>query len=226
MGLGVMALGVLGALPFRHAPPPEMTAVNQMAASQLTLGDGVSLQVPGQVAVAGLQTPNLQPLPTEQEPEQPGSVDPLGSGAMVKITPPPRLPDQYQPLFPTTDSRQDGVGRVVTSADESTSSPRPLRRHSIHDGDTLTSLAQRYLGDPERANEIFEVNRSVLPNPDVLPIGVKIVIPRTRPADTRSMNPVSQNRVSQNAVSQNAVSQNAGARNLVPLPAVGFRSNR
>ncbi len=51
MGLGVMALGVLGALPFRHAPR-EMAAVNPLiGASQLTLGDDVSLQVPGQVAV-------------------------------------------------------------------------------------------------------------------------------------------------------------------------------
>ena len=62
MGLGVIALGVLGALPFRHAPPPEMTAA-AVIESPATLGEGVSLQVPGQTAMAGFQTPGLQPLP-------------------------------------------------------------------------------------------------------------------------------------------------------------------
>ena len=54
---------------------------------------------------------------------------------------------------------------------------KPLRRHRITDGDTLSSLAERYLGAADRAGEIFELNREDLPSPELLPIGREIRIP-------------------------------------------------
>ena len=42
--------------------------------------------------------------------------------------------------------------------------------HRIVDGDTLPALAERYLGSPSRAREIFDANRSVLSDPELLPI--------------------------------------------------------
>jgi nucleoid-associated protein YgaU len=50
-------------------------------------------------------------------------------------------------------------------------------RHRIVDGDTLALLAQRYLGSADRQGEIFEANRGVLSNPDLLPIGAVLKIP-------------------------------------------------
>lgn len=55
-----------------------------------------------------------------------------------------------------------------------------VRQHKIADGDSLADLAVRYLNDPNRANEIYELNRDLLPGMDMLPIGVTIVIPRDR----------------------------------------------
>jgi nucleoid-associated protein YgaU len=51
------------------------------------------------------------------------------------------------------------------------------RTHVIVDGDTLAGLAARYLGDPRRSVDIFEANRRVLADPDVLPIGAELQIP-------------------------------------------------
>jgi hypothetical protein len=51
------------------------------------------------------------------------------------------------------------------------------RSHIVVDGDSLAKLAQRYLDDPQRANEIYELNRQVLSHPDVLPIGAELMIP-------------------------------------------------
>jgi nucleoid-associated protein YgaU len=51
------------------------------------------------------------------------------------------------------------------------------RGHIIVDGDSLAKLAGRYLDDPQRANEIYELNRHLLSHPDVLPIGAELVIP-------------------------------------------------
>lgn len=51
------------------------------------------------------------------------------------------------------------------------------RVHRIRDGDTLTKLAERYLGRGDRYLEIFDLNREVLASPNLLPIGVVLKIP-------------------------------------------------
>jgi nucleoid-associated protein YgaU len=52
-----------------------------------------------------------------------------------------------------------------------------MRRHRVTDGDSLERLAERYLGSPERAAEIFDANRDVLTAADLLPLGRIIRIP-------------------------------------------------
>ena len=51
------------------------------------------------------------------------------------------------------------------------------RIHVVHQGDSLDRLAARYLGDEARALEIFDLNRDVLENPHLLPIGAELRIP-------------------------------------------------
>jgi nucleoid-associated protein YgaU len=55
------------------------------------------------------------------------------------------------------------------------------RIHRIVDGDTLGLLAQRYLGNTQRQNEIYEANRDRLKDPELLPIGVELRIPSDSP---------------------------------------------
>ena len=52
--------------------------------------------------------------------------------------------------------------------------------HLIADGDSLEKLAGRYLDDPHRSKEIFELNREVLSNPDLLPIGAELKLPNRK----------------------------------------------
>jgi hypothetical protein len=52
--------------------------------------------------------------------------------------------------------------------------------HVVVDGDSLAKLAGRYLDDPRRSQEIFELNRAVLSDPELLPIGVELQIPAMR----------------------------------------------
>jgi nucleoid-associated protein YgaU len=51
------------------------------------------------------------------------------------------------------------------------------RTHFVVDGDSLERLASRYLSDPQRSREIYELNRQVLSAPDLLPIGAELKIP-------------------------------------------------
>ena len=76
-------------------------------------------------------------------------------------------------------------GSVSREADSRTSAPVPeaataYLTHRIVDGDTLSGLAQRYLGSSTRFREIFIANRDRLQTPDVLPIGVMLRIPASR----------------------------------------------
>ena len=50
-------------------------------------------------------------------------------------------------------------------------------RHTTNNGDCLDGLAEKFLHDPECWKEIYELNRSVLSNKDVVPIGVVLIIP-------------------------------------------------
>ncbi|HTU26289.1 MAG TPA: tail protein X [Pirellulales bacterium] len=66
----------------------------------------------------------------------------------------------------------------------------PVRTHVVADGDTLAKLAARYLGSADRYGEIFAANRPLLSSPDLLPIGVQLVIPpRRRPAPPSELDP-------------------------------------
>ena len=49
--------------------------------------------------------------------------------------------------------------------------------HRIVDGDSLADLAARYLGSALCSGEIFQANRDVLADPELLPIGVELKIP-------------------------------------------------
>jgi nucleoid-associated protein YgaU len=60
-------------------------------------------------------------------------------------------------------------------------SERPEQTHVVHPGDSLERLAKRYLGDEGRAIEIFDLNREILENPHLLPIGAELKIPIAEP---------------------------------------------
>ncbi|HZZ72176.1 MAG TPA: hypothetical protein VFE24_07975 [Pirellulales bacterium] len=72
-----------------------------------------------------------------------------------------------QPLLPAPAAPRNAVN-------EPADPPTP---HVVADGDTLSKLAADYLGSASRRLEIFNANRAVLKDPEILPIGVEIMIP-------------------------------------------------
>jgi LysM repeat protein len=78
---------------------------------------------------------------------------------------------------------------LADASSEATPAPA-TRTHRVVDGDTLAKLAARYLGSSDRYGEIFAANRPLLSTPDLLPIGVELVIPpRQRPAPPVALGP-------------------------------------
>ncbi len=51
------------------------------------------------------------------------------------------------------------------------------RTHVVSKGDTLYSLARRYYNDQRRWRDIYEANRSSLPDPNMIRVGQTLVIP-------------------------------------------------
>ena len=88
--------------------------------------------------------------------ETPGTTSPVSFGPLT------------QPSLPATSSSSLATQRQSVE--------KPIT-HKLRDGDSLSALADHYLGSAERRLEIFEANRDALKNPDVLPIGVEIKIP-------------------------------------------------
>lgn len=66
--------------------------------------------------------------------------------------------------------------RAAPPSDES-HHRNPHGHHRVLDGDSLASIAERYLGDPNRAREIAEANAGLIGPSGALPIGADLVIP-------------------------------------------------
>ena len=49
--------------------------------------------------------------------------------------------------------------------------------YTVKSGDTLSKLAKQYLGDAKRYPDIFNANKDVLTNPDLIKVGQKLKIP-------------------------------------------------
>jgi nucleoid-associated protein YgaU len=80
------------------------------------------------------------------------------------------------PLVPGGQQRSV-QGRAMIQTREAAEPTSGVLYHTVQDGETLFTLAQRYYNDGERFIEIYRRNRDVLRTPDSLPPGTVLVIP-------------------------------------------------
>jgi nucleoid-associated protein YgaU len=98
------------------------------------------------------------------------------------------MPDQYA-MVPAGERTHAGHAKALSpSIQGPRQSGAELPRevfHEVVDGDTLNSIAARYLGDAALAPRILDANREKIPNSKILPIGLELQIP----LHTRSAQP-------------------------------------
>ncbi len=180
----VLTGGVCAALPYLKSSP---VAAPQLQPDTSTPGNNPTqvMQAP-QIAVDSTparaypedEPPQLEKLPEWCRP-QPISV-PVDGGPLPIL---PRIPLVRQARS-SHISEPDFNATTSTGSADSISPPAPPpkvaapRRHRITDGDSLSGLALRYLGDERRGDEIAQLNRQQIRDPHLLPVGVEILIPR------------------------------------------------
>ncbi len=145
-------------------PFPSPTLSTQAPASSKT-ADGIAkltFGAPAAVPAAGAMTP----ISSTSKP-----------GAM-----------QSAPTQPLTTSRSEAAA-TSSPVDAPPRRFTPVKRHTIRDGDTLVDLAKRYYGDETLASALYDANRGVLRDPELLPIGAVLTIPARELAATSVTTP-------------------------------------
>lgn len=69
------------------------------------------------------------------------------------------------------------VGQVHDEIEVADASEAESTMHVVVSGDTLSAIAKEYLGDASRYPEIFEANRPMLKDPDLIYVGQVLRIP-------------------------------------------------
>ncbi len=170
---GVLLCGVLAALVFRRDPGdnrPAPQGVYDPLVLRERIDDSTTEPADRAVTPAGMSRPGVTVVTPEAT-----------RGAFPAMAP---APGARSPVDPAGATSRWGapVGLPIPEGPSVSVQPSPAtvaRTHKIVDGDTLRSLAQRYLGDADRYLEIHQANRHLLPGPELLPIGVELTIPST-----------------------------------------------
>ncbi|HEX5472786.1 MAG TPA: LysM domain-containing protein [Lacipirellulaceae bacterium] len=121
-----------------------------------------------------VDTPNPDNVVAAQNESPAWPAPPLLNSSGANATPPPppvAIPASYHAAATSSPSNQIAPPSWPTQED------REPCTHVIVDGDSLERIAARYLSDPSRSREIYELNRDVLSSPDLLPIGAELKIP-------------------------------------------------
>ena len=101
-----------------------------------------------------------------------------GESPRVEVAP-QELTRELPPLFPPVEP--EPATASAESAIDSASDFQPpdeFDEYTVKFGDTLSGIAQKTLGSPNRYREIYEANRDRMASPDRLDIGKSLRIPR------------------------------------------------
>ncbi|MEC9002235.1 MAG: LysM domain-containing protein [Planctomycetota bacterium] len=190
-GLGVLVVGICCALPFQKIRPQlavSDTSGEVAAADEFVwLEDGISLQVAGQQDQA---SPALSLYDQSRGQEVPGRLVPppriRKHASLENSVPSPIVPGQSNlPLRPDETLPFDSSTEVESGEPKQAISPPQSdprwQWYQVRPGDSLATIAERFLGDAGQVNQIRELNRDRVSEIELLPVGLQLRVPRLAP---------------------------------------------
>ena len=201
IALGILLVGVVGALFFRNEPLPEDESLSmrrehelneQLRERDIAL---YSAETPeeedtdsAQVQLADLlkrrNTKGTTPGPIHRDDELPTVAKPDRQAVEepLDFTPPKELlvgtGNGSQPADSPTESFSAVLEGATTQVRELPAANLSFDEYTVQFGDTLSGIAGKYLGSQNRYREIYEANKDRLKSPDDLKVGKAIRIPR------------------------------------------------
>lgn len=202
--LGLPMVGLVLALPFQHRANEGASAepnADLLDGAHLALMDTTNA---GHIDLV-IDTMVDQPPQGGDSPGFNEMIDPhRGSLSPQRVVPtqqtldnaplPPSVGNQYVPFFrrvsseppsdltqhmsPTNEPERRQIAELERTQRFERAPSIEVLRYTIRDGDTLRGIASKFLGDPNRAGEIFDANRNVLADPQLLPLRTEIVVER------------------------------------------------
>lgn len=92
-----------------------------------------------------------------------------------------RVMDAFNQLIKTDNTlnsiRVEEPAKPAPAPAQAAPPPAQERIHEVVSGDTLGALAKKYYGSAGKYMKIFEANRDILDNPDLIKVGQKLRIP-------------------------------------------------
>lgn len=207
LALGVLLVGIVGAFFFRRDPLRPQTGPALQTASKLDakiaekgrmpyLTDPELDELPAKGAGADLPQPRHQAqsgpgTASRDAPDFPeflaeDDVD-LHRREMSRTPPAPDAIHDDEPPVPRKEVARRNAGWETVPPQRAGNPVRTVtitgrRTHVIQPGETLTGLAERYLGSHARFRELYLANRELIADPNRLPVGTAIVIPDAKAA--------------------------------------------
>jgi LysM repeat protein len=112
----------------------------------------------------------------------PDSIEPQTADDAPRPLPPPPQVDPTNPAGPSAAAGNpvSTTGPVSDGSSVSTAfqPPAEFDEYIVQYGDTLSGIAQKFLGSQSRFQELFEANRDRMDSPDRLSVGKPLRIPR------------------------------------------------
>lgn len=108
--------------------------------------------------------------------QDPYATDPIVSGHSAtprRTAPPNPTPATDDPII-----EESAASTAAPDEPETTLIPATgVQTHVVKKGETFFKLSRKYYGTDRRWREIWEANQNRVPNPDKLPVGIKLIIP-------------------------------------------------
>lgn len=158
LALGILLVGVVAAFFFRHDPLPTPALPPLKTAAELDRS-----------IASQSRTPYLEADQAAAQPPQSTITDTTGGDEFPE-------PQDGAGLVPDPIAGEEEMS-LESSIPTTAATAQPPREHLVQRGETLSSIAAKYLGSAGRYEEVYQANTDRLRNPNDVHPGMTLLIP-------------------------------------------------